>query len=228
MNLISLSLFQQALGTSNFSAVSGGAIFNVDDIITPIRKMGRSGSYFYTRADRAREHNIIQNGYRVLDSQASIKSQCVQLLSLTVVNRKSKPMNNEVMLFDGRKIFEIMLGIVDPNGLQNTVKFKYQEERNNYFVEYEVSDTLASIYAQTQSGGVTGGNWQIDTAVLTTPTPGNATMTLTQLPSNPTTALLVFQDGQQLNAITDYTIAGNVLTILHTVTAATITTFYQY
>ena len=62
MNLINLNLYQIALGTSTFESASGGCIFNVDDIISPIRNLGGGRSYFYTRADRGRKHNIIQNG----------------------------------------------------------------------------------------------------------------------------------------------------------------------
>lgn len=223
MILINLSLLQKALGTSNFNPATGSCIFNIEDIISPIRKLGRSGSYFYTRADRGRKHNIIQNGYRVLDSLASIKLQSTQIISLTVTKRSFRVINNEVMLFDAKKVFENITQIIDANtGLVTGCVFKYEEERENYFVEYEISDTLASIYAQTQESGVIGGNWKTDTQVLSADT-----MIVTQ---NPTGAFLLFKNGQLLILGADYTRTGTGITNISGISwvADTITAIYQY
>lgn len=223
MNLIKLALWQRTkTGSSIFEPTSGSAIFDIDDIISPVRKLGRSGSYFYTRADRGRKHNIIQNGYKVLDSLASIKLQSTQLISLTVTSRSGRVINNEVMLFDTRKIFEIIDFTPDPNGLGGTTSFKYEEERENYFVQYEVTDSLASIYAQTQGGGVIGGNWQTDVQVLSVDN-----MTTTQ---TPTGLFELFKDGQLLTLGTDYTRIGTAVTNISGIpwVADTITAIYQY
>lgn len=223
MNLINLSLFQIALGTSAFKASSGGCMFNIDDIVTPIRRSGSNGSYFYTRADKGRKHNILQNGYRVLDALAAIKAQSTQLVSLTVTSRSGRPITNEIMLFDAKKVFETMVPIITAGSIVGTA-FKYEEERENNFIQYEVTDTLASIYAQTQNGGTTGGNWQTDVQVLSVDV-----MTLTQ---TPTGLFELFKNGQllTLGVGSDYKRVGTTVTNLSGIpwSADTITAIYQY
>lgn len=140
-----MKFFKATLFKRNDIAESGSAVFNVDDIVSPIRVSGGGRSVFYTRGDRSNKNTIIQNKYEVLDSLASIKAQTPQLVALTVIRRNSKTMVGEVMVFNAKKVFENIV----PGNTGNV--FKYEEERSNYFVEYEVSESLSAIYSQSQA-----------------------------------------------------------------------------
>lgn len=149
-NLIQLDIVER-----NGSPIVASYGFDTSEIASPIRFDSINNVSVFT-TDILKGVNI-SNGsigkveYKSSNTLASIKLQAYSLVLLTVIRRRTSSIDNEQMLFNSEKIAENLVPTL------NGCKFLYIEEGDPLTVEYEVSDSVASIIAQTAISGGGGG-----------------------------------------------------------------------
>lgn len=136
--------------TRNGSTIKGGPVatgFDIDDIISPIIGNAPAGfSTFTTRGFKSMPDKdkgaVDQVIWTVQESLATIAGYSQLLLNLTVIRRRANKYNSVNMIFNAHRIQESLVTTATPG-----VKFMYTEEADPLPVEYEVSNSLASIVA---------------------------------------------------------------------------------
>lgn len=199
---------------SNLDLVKGAPVvygFDVDDIASPIRRnTGLSKSYFTAEGNSRTPSSMVK--YLVTDTLASIKSQSIQLLLLTVTSRRGVIVNNEQYIFVASKISEDLVTIT------GGTKFYYTEQGDPLPVFYTVSETVAQIVLQTlPAAGST------DATSVQTITGASIV-----LPNIPVYLYFISKNGQILTPGVDYTIAGNTITLLTAAAADVFLIQYKY
>lgn len=141
----------------NLDLLNGSPVeygFDIDDIVSPIRfNSALSKSYFTARTIKDGANNNLNGAhinYMCTDVLSSIKSQTPGLVLLTVKKRRGVDYNEDY-IFVASKISE--------NLIPTTIgtRFYYIEDGDPLPVEYEVSDDIDSIVAQTVIHDVSAG-----------------------------------------------------------------------
>ena len=135
--------------TRNGKTIAGGPVltgFDIDDIVSPITANISAGySKFTTRGKKAFPANdqggVDQVIWTVSETLATIASYSQILLNLTVIRRRSNKFGSGInYVFNSKRIQEALVTTTTPG-----VKFMYSEDGDPLPVEYEVSNSLASI-----------------------------------------------------------------------------------
>lgn len=148
-NLIKLTVSTRRGETPKPAAAT---IFDVDDIITPIRHSGTK-SYFDARMEKGTVAGAARNNakvsYQVSEALAAIQALSNKFLLLTVYKRRLTTITNELTLFNISRISETItqVGAATDFG----TKFMYCEDGDPLPVEYYVRETEDQIIAQLNS-----------------------------------------------------------------------------
>jgi hypothetical protein len=187
MQLINLTVYKK-----NGNLTSQTIAVDVDDLAIPIRFNSNSKSYF-SLVSRSPLNQItgISDDYEVNETLAEIKSMSAKLVSLTVLQRNNFTVTTEDMVFNCAKISGPFVTV----GLGT--EFLYCEIGAPSAIKYVVSNSIADIMSQQESGG---GGVETEATVNVT----SDTIDLSSV-GDATIINLVFSDpNQQVKSIINY------------------------
>lgn len=118
--------------------------FDVEDIVSPIKRDG-SESFFDSRmmkGTKSANNNLAKVEYRVQETLNEIAALSDKLVVLNVLKRRGVDMGSEQHVFVTSRISENILPLVSGS------RFFYSEDGDSLPVEYEVSQTIDEIIAQ--------------------------------------------------------------------------------
>jgi hypothetical protein len=146
--LISLTATErQFQGRLEWQSFASTFALDVDDIVVPIRNDGTSSIIVSNQLKGSVRQvtNSLKVTYKVSDSLNSIAGKSDMLLNLTVISKNGVSSTPESYLFVSSRISENLVPTA------SGTKFRYVEDGDTSTVEYEVSQTIAQIIAQSAS-----------------------------------------------------------------------------